>query len=186
MRLLITSSAYVAFGILLAAGASHINNFGLLGQAIREHRLWRPSLQFPLAVGVVGSELLLGAGGLIATLLDELDTALAEAISTATFLLYVAYALYGVLLLTHRPTSPCGCAAGKGPINVWVPLRSGVCAVVSLVLILSGETILIPSASNGFVLAVLVATASGTLLWLLPAALSVPDSGVLVARETFS
>jgi hypothetical protein len=172
-----TVGGLVAVGLLLVAGFVHGIRFQDFRAQLAQQAIWPARFVALVAVVVVGTELVLGVAGAAALILPNGSapsnlgpTPMMLAVSA----MYIAFTIYGMILLRRRPGAPCGCSASGSTANVWVPVRSALVATICLLPAAVPDRLVPAAGMPRFVVALLAAASFVALLWNLPAALHDP------------
>jgi hypothetical protein len=169
--------AYTGLGILAGAGVAHAGGLRAFQGLVAGQAVWPRWLVTPVAAAVTAVELTVGLAGLATSLAPgwAARTWLSpRAALAAATLLYVAFGLYGLLLLWRRPGAPCACGHADQPVNLWVPVRAAVLAAGCGFAAASGDGVLAWSATVDGLVVLLASAVFILLAWQLPAALHDP------------
>lgn len=175
MALLITVAAVTALGVLAFSGIMHARHHATFGRLLAQQRVWSPRAQSAVLVATIGSELLLGLGGLLVLYGDFGTQRLLQAILAAAAVLFLTYLAYASYLLRRRPGAPCACGTGHEVVNGWTVARAGMLAVAALAAATAQHALARPPSPGMYGLVTVVGSLSlGVILWALPGALEDP------------
>jgi hypothetical protein len=175
MALLVTVAAFTALGVLAFSGISHAWHHVTFGQLLEQQRVWSSRARSAVLVGTIGTECLLGIGGLFVLVNGFGTPRLAQAVFAASTVLFLAYLAFAAYLVRRRPGAPCACGATQEVVNGWTVARAGILAAAALAASIAPAAAYRPPRPGmyGFV-TVLGSLSLGVILWALPGALEDP------------
>lgn len=161
----------IAVGLVLVrSGVAHLRHIEAFSLILRAQGTPADSLARSLAVVVGAAETLVGSimlGGIVASQASWLRAA---ALCAAA--MFAVFATHLALLLRKAPNVPCGCGAASTPVSIWGVVRAGALGLLAIVAGLGAGSTSHPIPTEVWAMGAVGGAAFGTVLWLLPDAMT--------------
>lgn len=162
--------------ILVGAGIWHLHRPRRLAEALNSQGISGRASAWIVAILAATGEFTVGAIGIVALL--NRNVAFVHGASVVAGAIFATYAAWSMLVRRHIPHAPCGCTPFSAEMSIWIPLRASALSALAF----GGATIFESGASGTTrtdqqVITVAAVVAFSILLWVFPAAMTVPRYG---------